>query len=197
MAVVTLQMIFDQAWKNHVEAGQRLHDSQENPEFGWRSCGDALPAGHPARAELNIGAIEVQSKYADIIYENVQYAQELSDQIDNAVAGVLAPCSQLPVSDRMEFAITAIARDWGLAIPGTERHVQQDRLVAHSIELVVNMQKMYQASPPEIFDALATVLTCMLSGEQSLDRNLQGQCGALMHALDSMRHRFKQVYVTE
>ena len=179
MAVVTLQMIFDRAWKNHV---QDKTPSNDSPEFGWRSCGDALPAGHPARAELNIGAIEVQAKYADIIYENAQYAQLLSDQIDLAIG---------------EFGLRDLASHWGLAIPGTERHMQQDRLVAHSIELVVNMQKMYQASPPEIFDALATVLTCMLSGEQSHDRGMQEQCGALMHALDSMRHRFKQAYVTE
>ena len=101
------------------------------------------------------------------------------------------------VAAQVEASFRDLANDWGLAIPGTERHMQQDRLVAHSIELVVNMQKMYQASPPEIFDALATVLTCMLSGEQSPDRGLQEQCGALMHALDSMRHRFKQAYVTE
>jgi len=179
MAVVTLQMIFDRAWKNHVQDKTPRNDS---PEFGWRCCGDALPAGHPARAELNIGAIEVQAKYADIIYENAQYAQLLSDQIDLAIG---------------EFGLRDLASHWNLAIPGTERHMQQDRLVAHSIELVVNMQKMYQASPPEIFDALATVLTCMLSGEQSHDRGMQEQCGALMHALDSMRHKFKQVYVTE
>ena len=184
MAVVTLQMIFDRAWRNHVQDKTPRNDS---PEFGWRSCGDALPAGHPARAELNIGAIEVQAKYADIIYENAQYAQHLSDEIDN----------RLNPLDEAEQKLRDMAPGWGFAIPGTERHMQQDRLVAHSIELVVNMQKMYQASPPEIFDALATVLTCMLSGEQSPDRGLQEQCGALMHALDSMRHKFKQVYVTE
>lgn len=184
MAVVTLQMIFDRAWKNHVQDKTPRNDS---PEFGWRSCGDALPAGHPARSESGLGAMNVQEKYADVIYENAQYAQALSDKIDQVIADL----------DGSEDRLREVARVWGFAIPGTERHMQQDRLVAHSIELVVNMQKMYQASPPEIFDALATVLTCMLSGEQSPDRGLQDQCGALMHALDSMRHRFKQVYVTE
>ena len=182
MAVVTLQMIFDRAWKNHVQDKTPRNDS---PEFGWRPCGDALPAGHPARAEKGLGAIDIQAKYADVIYENAQYAQNLSDRIDQFD------------EDFVEQRLRDMAPAWGLAIPGTERHVQQDRLVAHSIELVVNMQKMYQASPPEIFDALATVLTCMLSGEQSPDSGLQEQCGALMHALDSMRHRFKQAYVTE
>ena len=194
MAVVTLQMIFDRAWKNHVQDKTPRNDS---PEFGWRSCGDALPAFHPARAEKGLGAIDIQAKYADVIYENAQYAQNLSDSIDSAIAAVYNADSKLPFNGRIQFALTSIALDWGFVIPGTERHMQQDRLVAHSIELVVNMQKMYQASPPEIFDALATVLTCMLSGEQSPDRNLQEQCGALMHALDSMRHRFKQAYVTE
>ena len=184
MAVVTLQMIFDRAWKNHVQDKTPRNDS---PEFGWRSCGDALPAGHPARAEKGLGARDIQAKYPDLIYENAQYAQNLSDRIDQLVADL----------DGVEQKLRDMAPGWGFAIPGTERHMQQDRLVAHSIELVVNMQKMYQASPPEIFDALATVLTCMLSGEQSPDRGLQEQCGALMHALDSMRHRFKQAYVTE
>jgi len=184
MAVVTLQMIFDRAWKNHIEAGMRL---SESPEFGWRPCGDVLPAGHPARAEKFLDCAGVQAKYADIVYENAQYAQNLSDQIDQLVADL----------DGAEQRLRDMAPGWGFAIPGTQRHMQQDRLVAHSIELVVNMQKMYQASPPEIFDALATVLTCMLSGEQSPDRGMQEQCGALMHALDSMRHRFKQAYVTE
>ena len=188
MAVVTLQMIFDRAWKNHVQDKTPLNE--ESPEFGWRPAGDALPAGHPARAEVNTKAAEVQSKYADVIYENAEYAQKLSNKIDYGVF----LCDTLP---QVEASFRDLANDWGLAIPGTERHMQQDRLVAHSIELVVNMQKMYQASPPEIFDALATVLTCMLSGEQSPDRNLQEQCGALMHALDSMRHRFKQAYVAE
>lgn len=184
MAVVTLQMVFDRAWKNHIEGKQPLNQS---PEFGYRSCGDALPAGHPARAEKGLGAIDIQAKYADVVYENAQYAQELSDQIDRRLGPL----------EEAEQKLRDMAPGWGLAIPGTDRHMRQDAFVANAIQLVLDLQRMHQATPYEIFEALATVLTCMLSGEQSPDRSLQEQCGALMHALDSMRHRFKEAYVTE